>query len=686
MYPHQASYQQPYAAGYPPQPYAQPQYAPPYFQQPAPAQYHGQQPVATQHYGQQPPAKRQKSTAIVTRYAPPPGYVPPPNQGLTGFQPQTAGYPQQPATHQHSPYQGYPLQGFQQYQQPQPGHGYNQSVVWQQQQQPAWPQPHQYQQFPQQVAQPNQQLQPSYPYQQNGQAQGQQQHYRQPSQQAAQTFMPPPQAPHKPSLSTTRSQPESMTGPSSSTVPQKRFFFGPKSTSSRSERGIENDGLGYGYDIDFEDEATSNQDTDASDPNLSLGTIVYLPAVMVKTPLPATFQEAELNAIAPAKPREGEEESISRYFTKELLHQVELSIRQSDEWESVKDDAIFAEFAPTSDMMPLPKVKETRNRPDVIVQDVAQLEPSTSATHVARVGKVEMSSHNVVEDEASEDDRADGDQAMELTSDEEDASQHEDDGSQGQNSSNILDHLEQALGANGSLRKGQAPDHSVRATSPDKRNVHRHPELSRYPSQPSISHIIRDEKQESLLAALGVEGSPKTAYPTPSPAFGSNESTIQERRPSMQSNPSRVGSISVASSAPPSHFVPFGPNNLPPPPAGGPQPAPDYDPWKAHNGYRANGRRGGSPASATSQHTAVGSDFQPDDDMAVDSTANSQSKPPMERTNSARKRRYDDVAESAGDGRRRQELDAPKKRRPPPKVSDAYRLSLIHISEPTRPY
>ena len=387
----------------------------------------------------------------------------------------------------------------------------------------------------------------------------------------------------------------------------------------------------------------------------------------MKTVLPSTFKEAELEAIAPSKPRQSEDESISQYFVNSRLQEIELNVRQTEDWAILKNDLSFVEFASSAQYIPIQAVIADRDRPGKTEEPeststvMIRSEPSPSPLQVPF--KVEATIKEEDEDPES------GDQAMDMASEDEQEVTPKPE-VKNTSSHNILDSFERAL--NSSSRAAEA-----RSRSPDK-EARRRRSTSRQPSIPAPPPVIRNQRQEDLLAALGVEGSPRHVFTTPGPAYG-EAATDPSRRLSVQS---AVHTISHPASRPESNHLaaqhgmridqmPYGPNNLPPPPPPPAARSPSYDPWKAHDMSHPNARDGDSPKSVTSQHTAVGSDFHTEEDL--DKTPRPH-KPTLERSVSSRKRTFDEVHDDLNNGRRRQHDDVtPKMRRFRPKVPDAYR-------------
>jgi hypothetical protein len=97
------------------------------------------------------------------------------------------------------------------------------------------------------------------------------------------------------------------------------------------------------WDFDFEG-AIWPKSNEPVDPNLSLGVIIWHPAKQVTRALPSTFDEAEEQALKPAPERLDNGESVSVYFMAENSHEAFLDVRQTDEWDNIRDDPIFVVF------------------------------------------------------------------------------------------------------------------------------------------------------------------------------------------------------------------------------------------------------------------------------------------------------------------------------------------------------
>ena len=105
---------------------------------------------------------------------------------------------------------------------------------------------------------------------------------------------------------------------------------------------------------------------DEIDENLSLGTIVNRHALPNRRPLPATFNEVEIEAIAPRNPQPSDLESISDYWINSRAHESMLDVRQTETWQHVRNDPIFREFPAVAEdhISPEEMVATYRDRPD----------------------------------------------------------------------------------------------------------------------------------------------------------------------------------------------------------------------------------------------------------------------------------------------------------------------------------
>jgi len=396
----------------------------------------------------------------------------------------------------------------------------------------------------------------------------------------------------------------------------------PKTEATAEETGLDFD---WGFDELFPADTTPFRDDDTSRPELSLKLITWHPAVQVKTPLPSTSEESQAYTLIPVKP--AEEGPFSKYFVGQLTTQLEVNVRQTAEWDQVKDDPIFVEFAASSKFTPIHVVRKSRNRPGLDQLHGTEVNATAKSPDDRDQSAGEISQVEEVEEDL--DDPTHGDEAMDMDSDDEDEEEAQVDAPNTDTTMvpNLLDNLEQALGADGGAFAVQP------ATQP-------------------VQVVKADAKPAS-------DGKRKQ---------GANKGQAKRRR-SQQSN----GSHSEAEKPRSTRQRikgPYGPHHQPPPPSG---PPPDYNPWKA---FEADNRGPHSPDSTASQHTTVASPIRQDEDDSNTPAKTQQA--PAETTNSGRKRGYDDFSRSSGDGgRRRQEADHPKRKRQPPYVPEVYRCETI---------
>jgi hypothetical protein len=129
----------------------------------------------------------------------------------------------------------------------------------------------------------------------------------------------------------------------------------------------------YDWDFDFEG-AIWPKANEPVDPNLSLGQIVWHPAEQVTRALPSSAIEAQKQADDPAAKKLDNAESVSMYFTADNSHEAFLDIRQTDDWEMIKEDPVFVVF--TDEMManfiPIEECIALRDRPDEPIEDTEQ--------------------------------------------------------------------------------------------------------------------------------------------------------------------------------------------------------------------------------------------------------------------------------------------------------------------------
>ncbi|KAF2229668.1 hypothetical protein EV356DRAFT_537049 [Viridothelium virens] len=505
MYQHPGSqYQQP-QQGYNQGQYAAPQQSAQAYGQQPPYQY-PQQPYQQQYnqgyqhglpsqggppnHGYGPPQKK-KGHPEITRYPPPPGYRGPAAQGGPPQYPGPQGYAQSypPQSGYGPPQNGYP-----------PPSGYQQAPSYPHQGSPPqnWHQPQHYPaqqgyQYPsQQGYEQSGYQQPHYPGPQGYQGQPS---YQDPNHQwQQQPPYPGPTPPYDPNFPPPQNgynpQQPPYQGPNQSSY-QQTGPTPPQSATTNGESKYSQNGFGSqsramsvtedaGWDYDYYGEPWA-KDPDTIDPNLSIGIIVWHPANRTSCALPSTFAEAEKEMAEAVKKPDNKkrrldeqiQESVSKYFVGEDAEEALLNIRQTSEWQIVKDELIFVEFPTSCDLIPLHEVKARRDRPAM------------------------------EEDPGSEMDLEDGEEP--------DLPKPEPPPQGDQKHWNVMDNLEQALSSSDYSTGNKSASDTTALTTPaagppDQKHVQ--------PLQP-----VRDTAQEDILAQLGVSGSPKPVYPTPGPAY-----------------------------------------------------------------------------------------------------------------------------------------------------------------------
>ncbi|KAI4721082.1 hypothetical protein E4T48_02697 [Aureobasidium sp. EXF-10727] len=599
-----------------------------------------------------PPLKKQKGNPVITRYPPPPGYKQQPTYAAA---PYTApAYP----THPPATQPAYPQAAYQGYQPPvttaypptttyptQPVYDPNQAY-----QQPPYQPP--------QLAQPYcvTASAPAYP-------------------------VPAPAYPSQEYSGYYDSNGAYVAAPPAHTTPHidASAYPPPISEDGYATSHTRQSSLDFGLDFDFDGEA--GVPAEEVVPELSLGLITWHPALPTSKPLPSVFDEVEPKWTESAKAAEGSHISVtSEFFPDDMSVDIRLSVRDTDEWHKVKDDLIFVEFEKTAVTVPLLTVIANRDRPDPVTE---QLETVIEQA----VPEVSHPSHVQQSVAGAEDEQSDGDQAMDMSDDDDEDESVKPvvqpiiqplahplprpvvQAAPPVKQVTILDSLELALGPKSPRKNDRQPPRASarysRSRSPEKRSRQGSQQLKAKPAP-----LPKDSAQENILAALGVEGSPKMVYPTPPPALGlpvppGNRYAQQfkaRNAPDLTHDSKRI--------TPPGGFAPtnqrfaYGPQ-FPPPPPPRESRSPSFDPWRAHDPT--------SPKSTTSQNTAIGSDFHGDDVM-VDIDATPKAKAPLasEKSGSGRKRTYEEVA--AAEGRRRQDEDddTPRARRIRQSRQDVY--------------
>ncbi len=373
---------------------------------------------------------------------------------------------------------------------------------------------------------------------------------------------------------------------------------------------------------------TTHAQAEDIDPNLSLGYLTWYPALPTKRPLPATFNDAEVEAIAPRRPLATDDEAISDHFICSRRHEALLSVRQTEGWDELKNDINFRDFPSTNGTILskseiLDKYKDRHNADWEEREPTPTPEPEDYESDTGRNG-------------ASTADEVNGYGDSNGTSSREGESDPAD----------MLGDLEKALNQPGLPKH---PGQHARMTSNDSSNV-------RNSTHPRALLPVRDAAQDDILAALGVTGSPKIVYETPGPAIG----PPPPQRERSLSRPARQAST-------PGVYD----RRRPPPPPPGPPPGPPpqrrrsswNDPWAERGNNPSFGRR----SSNSSQHTAAGSDFNEEDPDKKTPRANTN-------TLQGRKRSHEESRGSSLSGiMERDEDTTPKPRRKHPRVDEVYK-------------
>ncbi|KAK3678221.1 hypothetical protein LTR78_002317 [Recurvomyces mirabilis] len=391
----------------------------------------------------QPPAKRAKTGPVITRYLPPPGYRGPATQS-TWTPPPYQAYPPAP-TYQPTwpvyPQQSYVANGYPAYA-------------------PGW------QQQPTPVGNPPQSIN-SYPWQANS-------------------------AQHNPNKRRHSSIPPAHSRHTSIAVP-----LDGNGDPLPAQTVTDNDDLEHEFDA----ECYYARHPDEVDPNLSLGLIEWNAPKPTNHPLAGSFAEAEVEVIAPRRPRAADEPSISDYFTNPRLEESLRSVRQTTAWQEIKDDLIYRQFSRVcKEVIRMSELMSRyRDRPDPAweaAEDGAELHDSI----------MEMD---------------EGIGCVKSTEQAEEA--------------DILGNLEQALTADNVKRLPNSKRPAVGSRTHSRATSVASTAGERI-TRPRLLEPIRDSAQEDVLASLGVTGSPKVVYQTPGPALGPGSQAASSRQGSVVSD------------------------------------------------------------------------------------------------------------------------------------------------------
>lgn len=279
------------------------------------------------------------------------------------------------------------------------------------------------------------------------------------------------------------------------------------------------------------------------DKDRSIGWIESHTALPTSRPLPATFNEAELEALAPRPQKSPLEDCISEYFNTDAREEQLNTVRLSPSWSDVKDDLIFKEFLQIGyetirrDLME----QKYRNRVDANWDRF----DSASISHFARASIETVGAQDIEQRRNSRPHTRNASRSARRES------------------VDAPYHREQSL-ADGGRRNSQGPTN--RPSSAASNHSRASSVCSRYSTQrPKALEPIRDQTQDDILAKLGVTGSPRLVYETPGPAFGPPASVHSSRQSSVTSE-HQFAPTSRAPSEPQQFSQPVGFN----------------DPWSGH--------------------------------------------------------------------------------------------------------
>lgn len=361
------------------------------------------------------------------------------------------------------------------------------------------------------------------------------------------------------------------------------------------------------WDFDF-DGAIWPKSNEPVDPALSLGVIIWHPAKQMTRALPSTFEEAEKQASEAAPEGLGNGDSVSMYFTAENSHEAFLDVRQTDDWDAIRDDPVFVVFT-----------DEEMQKNVVSIEDcIAQRDRP---------------------DESSDTTKHDEDQEMH------DASW------------DIMENLEQALTSRHVDSQSQPRKlKDVPSPTQAQEDILAKLGVTGTPKPPSHNTSpVPYQTHETQLTASNPEKSaapstkPLSSQPAPSRAHSYSGLPHSGHNPSQQRS---YGSMSSGSTSRP-----------PPPPP--PPEQPHYDPWNApqHDTHAFGGRSGSPATSEGSNRTMAGSDFESGKPSNHNDHENSAA-PSLPRSDSSnnRKRSYED-ADKDGEQSRQQDDHSKRKRR-----------------------
>ncbi|KAF2800075.1 hypothetical protein K505DRAFT_331985 [Melanomma pulvis-pyrius CBS 109.77] len=376
------------------------------------------------------------------------------------------------------------------------------------------------------------------------------------------------------------------------------------------------------WDFDF-DGAIWPKSNEPIDPNLSLGVIIWRPAKQVTRALPSTYIEAEEQALKPLAEKLGNGESVSMYFTVENSHEAFLDVRQTDQWENIRHDAVFTvfkdeEMSDPDTLVSLEQCIAERDRPDLAIEEAIE----------------------------------------EVDEDIQDAAW------------NVMDHLEKAL--LGHDEEAKPPRPYTQTTSPRSQaqeDILAILGVTGSPKPPSnesahLPFTLTDTKPSSLPERPPAPPGPHLAnivsmHSRPEPPLQRAHSYAGSRNSNYGNLPQRpYGSMSSSDHPPP-----------PPPPPPPPE-RPHFDSYmpsnsqNQSNSHAFNDSRESPARSEGSNRTLAGSDFDENPSTGVDdASAPPPEVPQLNRSDSSltRKRSYDDTDQD--DEKLRQQDDHTRRKR-----------------------
>lgn len=375
----------------------------------------------------------------------------------------------------------------------------------------------------------------------------------------------------------------------------------------------------------------------------------------MKTPLPATFGEVDLEASAePVEHKENE--SISKYFTKSAISQLETNVKQSADYDRLKEDAMLHDFVPASAAVYVPwnEVRESRNRPDTKTRArSASREDTENAIAPADAAEQSETTVQKVKDSAMATELAKNGQREYRDQDEDD----EDDAAMDTESDSETE--QEATQVVTDVPKKAAQEAAADKASGESLQT----ETSATSATPAPPKEQRSRERVSRIQKPGDRYPPqhqKRPYESTTPSTHRPQYPQQRFRRSSSGYSQNYRDQRQA--------MPYGPYNVPPPPGQ----SETYNPWRSDDDPADGHRSSDSPQSATSQHTLPGGEFE--------TRPNQQNRRPHGQTRpeskggSGRKRSHDEMDRQSDSERRRQVDDVtPRLQRHRPKVPDAYR-------------